>query len=124
MRISDWSSDVCSSDLSANNAGSQTAFIPLLTLGLPSHPLMALMMSAMLIQGITPGPNVVTEQPAMFWGIIASMWIGNAMLIVLNLPLVGLWVSMLKIPYRMMLPLIVAFSTIGDRKSTRLNSSH
>ncbi len=98
---------------SANNAGAQTSFIPLLTLGLPSHPLMALMMSAMLIQGITPGPNVVTEQPAMFWGIIASMWVGNAMLVVLNLPLVGLWVAMLKIPYRMLLPLIVAFSTIG-----------
>ena len=98
---------------SANNAGAQTSFIPLLTLGLPSHPLMALMMSAMLIQGITPGPNVVTQQPAMFWGIIASMWVGNAMLVVLNLPLVGLWVTMLKIPYRMMLPLIVAFSTIG-----------
>lgn len=97
----------------ANNAGAQTSFIPLLTLGLPSHPLMALMMSAMLIQGITPGPNVVTEQPAMFWGIIASMWIGNAMLIVLNLPLVGVWVTMLKIPYRVLLPIIVAFSTIG-----------
>ena len=97
----------------ANNAGAQTSFIPLLTLGLPSHPLMALMMSAMLIQGITPGPNVVTEQPAMFWGIIASMWIGNAMLIVLNLPLVGVWVTMLKIPYRILLPIIVAFSTIG-----------
>lgn len=98
---------------SANNAGAQTSFVPLLTLGLPSHPLMALMMSAMLIQGITPGPNVATAQPALFWGVIASMWIGNAMLIVLNLPLVGLWVSMLRIPYRILLPMIVAFSTIG-----------
>jgi putative tricarboxylic transport membrane protein len=97
----------------ANNAGAQTSFIPLLTLGLPSHPLMALMMSAMLIQGITPGPNVVVEQPAMFWGIIASMWVGNAMLIILNLPLVGVWVTMLKIPYRVLVPIIVAFSTIG-----------
>ncbi len=98
---------------SANNAGAQTSFVPLLTLGIPSHPLMALMMSAMLIQGITPGPNVATQQPALFWGIIASMWIGNAMLVILNLPLVGVWVALLRIPYRMLLPMIVAFSTIG-----------
>ncbi len=98
---------------SANNAGAQTSFIPLLTLGIPSHPLMALMMGALLIQGITPGPNVAVEQPALFWGLIASMWIGNAMLIVLNLPLVGLWVAMLKIPYRWMMPAIITFSTIG-----------
>ncbi|HEV7275930.1 MAG TPA: tripartite tricarboxylate transporter permease [Devosiaceae bacterium] len=97
----------------ANNAGAQTSFIPLLTLGIPSHPLMALMIGALMIQGITPGPNVVTEQPQLFWGVIASMWIGNAMLVILNLPLVGLWVSMLKIPYRYLLPAIVAFSTIG-----------
>ena len=81
---------------SANNAGAQTSFIPLLTLGIPSHPLMALMIGALMIQGITPGPNVVNERPALFWGVIASMWIGNAMLIILNLPLVGLWVAMLK----------------------------
>jgi TctA family transporter len=98
---------------SANNAGAQTSFVPLLTLGIPSHPLMALMMGALLIQGITPGPNVVRDQPELFWGVIASMWIGNAMLIILNLPLVGIWVSMLKIPYRTLLPIIVAFSTIG-----------
>ena len=98
---------------SANNAGAQTSFIPLLTLGIPSHPLMALMIGALMIQGITPGPNVVNEQPALFWGVIASMWIGNAMLIILNLPLVGLWVTMLKIPYRVLLPAIVAFSMIG-----------
>lgn len=98
---------------SANNAGAQTSFIPLLTLGIPSHPLMALMMGALLIQGITPGPNVVTDQPELFWGLIVSMWIGNAMLIILNLPLVGIWVSMLKVPYRMMLPAIVTFSVIG-----------
>ncbi len=97
----------------ANNAGAQTSFIPMLTLGIPAHPLMALMIGAMMIQGITPGPNVVREQPALFWGVIASMWIGNAMLIVLNLPLVGLWVTMLKIPYRLMLPAIVTFSIIG-----------
>jgi TctA family transporter len=98
---------------SANNAGAQTSFIPLLTLGLPSNPLMALMMGALLIQGITPGPNVVTNEPELFWGIIASMWIGNAVLVVLNLPLVGMWVSLLKIPYPYMLPAIVAFSAIG-----------
>lgn len=98
---------------SANNAGAQTSFIPLLTLGIPSHPLMALMMGALLIQGITPGPNVVHEQPQLFWGVIASMWIGNAMLVILNLPMVGLWVSMLRIPYKMMLPAIVTFSMIG-----------
>ena len=97
----------------ANNAGAQTSFIPLLTLGIPSHPLMALMIGALMIQGITPGPNVITEQPGLFWGVIVSMWIGNLMLIILNLPLVGLWVAMLKIPYRFLLPAIVAFSTIG-----------
>lgn len=98
---------------SANNAGAQTSFIPLLTLGIPSHPLMALMMGALLIQGITPGPNVVNQQPDLFWGIIASMWVGNAMLIILNLPLVGMWVAMLRIPYKIMLPAIVTFSVIG-----------
>jgi TctA family transporter len=98
---------------SANNAGAQTSFIPLLTLGIPSHPLMALMIGALMIQGITPGPNVVNDQPELFWGVIASMWIGNAMLVILNLPLVGIWVTMLKIPYRMLIPTIVAFSAIG-----------
>lgn len=98
---------------SANNAGAQTSFIPLLTLGIPSHPLMALMMGALLIQGITPGPNVITNQPSLFWGVIASMWIGNAMLIILNLPLVGMWVTLLRVPYKIMIPAIVAFSTIG-----------
>jgi putative tricarboxylic transport membrane protein len=98
---------------SANNAGAQTSFIPLLTLGIPAHPLMALIIGALMIQGITPGPNVVNQQPAFFWGVIASMWIGNAMLIVLNLPLVGLWVAMLRIPYKLLLPAIVALSMIG-----------
>jgi len=98
---------------SANNAGAQTSFIPMLTLGIPSHPLMALMIGALMIQGITPGPNVVTARPDLFWGIIASMWIGNAMLIILNLPLVGLWVKMLQIPYRVLLPMIVSFSMVG-----------
>ncbi len=77
----------------ANNAGAQTSFIPMLTLGIPSNPVMALMIGALIIQGITPGPSVATEQPALFWGIIASMWIGNLLLVVLNLPLVGLWVQ-------------------------------
>jgi len=98
---------------SANNAGAQTSFIPMLTLGIPSNALMALLAGALMIQGITPGPNVVHQQPELFWGVIASMWIGNAMLVVLNLPLVGVWVSLLKIPYRYMVPAIVAFSTIG-----------
>jgi TctA family transporter len=98
---------------SANNAGAQTSFIPLLTLGIPANPVMALMVGAMIIQGIVPGPNVATEQPALFWGIIASMWIGNLMLIVLNLPLIGLWVRLLKVPYHVLFPIIMAFCSIG-----------
>ncbi|MGL6209895.1 MAG: tripartite tricarboxylate transporter permease [Paracoccaceae bacterium] len=98
---------------SANNAGAQTSFIPLLTLGIPANPVMALMIGAMIIQGIVPGPNVATEQPALFWGIIASMWIGNLMLIVLNLPLIGLWVRLLKVPYHVLFPVIIAFCSIG-----------
>ncbi|MEO9339135.1 tripartite tricarboxylate transporter permease [Mesorhizobium sp. SB112] len=98
---------------SANNAGAQTSFIPLLTLGIPANPVMALMIGAMIIQGIVPGPNVAVEQPALFWGIIASMWIGNLMLIVLNLPLIGLWVKLLTIPYYMLFPIIMAFCAIG-----------
>ena len=98
---------------SANNAGAQTSFIPMLTLGIPANPVMALMIGAMIIQGIVPGPNVATEQPALFWGIIASMWIGNLMLIVLNLPLIGLWVKLLTIPYRLLFPAIVTFACIG-----------
>ncbi|WP_181708166.1 tripartite tricarboxylate transporter permease [Chthonobacter rhizosphaerae] len=98
---------------SANNAGAQTSFIPLLTLGIPANPVMALMIGAMIIQGIVPGPNVATEQPALFWGIIASMWIGNLMLIVLNLPMIGLWVKLLKVPYKVLFPIIMAFCSIG-----------
>jgi TctA family transporter len=98
---------------SANNAGAQTSFIPLLTLGIPANPVMALMVGAMIIQGIVPGPNVATDQPALFWGIIASMWIGNLMLIVLNLPLIGLWVKLLKVPYHVLFPVIMAFCSIG-----------
>ena len=83
---------------SANNAAAQTSFIPLLTLGLPAHPVMALMVGAFIIQGITPGPNVITDEPALFWGLIASMWIGNVLLVLLNLPLIGIWVRMLTHP--------------------------
>ncbi|MFG1361878.1 tripartite tricarboxylate transporter permease [Xanthobacter versatilis] len=98
---------------SANNAGAQTSFIPMLTLGIPSNPVMALMIGALIIQGITPGPNVVTEKPDLFWGVIASMWIGNFMLVLLNLPLIGLWVRLLTVPYHVMFPAIIAFCCIG-----------
>ncbi len=98
---------------SANNAGAQTSFIPLLTLGIPANPVMALMIGAMIIQGIVPGPNVATEQPALFWGLIASMWVGNLILVVLNLPLIGLWVKLLSVPYYVLFPIILAFCSIG-----------
>jgi TctA family transporter len=98
---------------SANNAAAQTHFIPLLTLGIPAGATMALMLGAMVIQGIAPGPQVMTQQPELFWGIIASMWIGNLMLLVLNLPLIGIWVRVLKIPYRLLYPMILLFSCIG-----------
>jgi TctA family transporter len=98
---------------SANNAGAQTSFIPMLTLGIPSNPVMALMVGAMIIQGIQPGPSVMTEQPALFWGIIASMWIGNLFLVILNLPLIGLWVRLVTVPYRMLYPAILVFCGIG-----------
>jgi putative tricarboxylic transport membrane protein len=97
----------------ANNAGAQTSFIPLLTLGIPGNAIMALMVGAMMIQGIQPGPQVMTAQPQLFWGVIASMWLGNLMLIVLNLPLIGLWVALLRVPYRLMFPAIVLFCCIG-----------
>jgi TctA family transporter len=97
----------------ANNAGAQTSFIPMLSLGIPSNAVMALMVGAMIIQGITPGPNVITNNPDLFWGLIASMWIGNAMLIVLNLPLIGIWVALLRVPYNVLFPAIIAFCCIG-----------
>src|SRR5438105_4186142 len=98
---------------SANNAAAQTSFIPLLTLGIPPNAVMALMVGAMTIHGIVPGPQVMTKQPDLFWGMIASMWIGNLMLVVINLPLVGLWVSLLRVPYRLLYPSIVVFCCIG-----------
>ena len=98
---------------SANNAAAQTSFIPLLTLGIPPNAVMALMVGAMTIHNIQPGPQVMTSNPALFWGLIASMWIGNMMLIILNLPLIGMWVQLLKIPYRFMYPAILVFCCIG-----------
>jgi len=98
---------------SANNAAAQTSFIPLLTLGLPSNAIMALMMGAMIIQGIEPGSAVMTKRPELFWGVVASMWIGNAMLLVINLPLIGIWVRLLSVPYRLLYPAILLFSIIG-----------
>jgi putative tricarboxylic transport membrane protein len=98
---------------SANNAGAQTSFIPMLTLGIPSNAVMALMIGAMTIQGIAPGPLVMTKQPELFWGVVASMWVGNAMLLVINLPLIGVWVQLLKVPYRVLFPMIVLVVAIG-----------
>src|SRR5437762_1652647 len=98
---------------SANNAAAQTSFIPLLTLGIPPNAVMALMVGAMTIHGIVPGPQVMTKQPELFWGMIASMWLGNLMLVVINLPLVGVWVSLLRVPYRLLYPSIIVFCCIG-----------
>ncbi|SFU61499.1 putative tricarboxylic transport membrane protein [Paenacidovorax caeni] len=98
---------------SANNAGSQTSFIPLLTLGIPPNAVMALMVGAMTIHDIQPGPQVLTHNPELFWGLVASMWIGNLMLVVLNLPLIGIWIKLLSVPYRWLFPSIVLFCAIG-----------
>jgi putative tricarboxylic transport membrane protein len=98
---------------SANNADAQCKFIPMLTLGIPASGTMALMLGALMIHGIAPGPTVMTQRPDLFWGLIVSMWIGNLMLVVLNLPLIGLWVSLLKVPYRILFPAIMVFSCIG-----------
>ncbi|MEW6703707.1 MAG: tripartite tricarboxylate transporter permease [Pseudomonadota bacterium] len=98
---------------SANNAGAQTSFIPMLTLGIPPNAVMALMVGAMTIKGIQPGPQVMTSNPELFWGLIASMWIGNLMLVVLNLPLIGIWIKLLTLPYRFLFPAIVVFCCIG-----------
>ena len=98
---------------SANNAAAQTSFIPLLTLGIPSNVVMALMIGALMIQGIIPGPKVITEKPELFWGLIASMWIGNLMLVILNLPMIGMWIKLLTVPYRYLYPSILVFMAIG-----------
>ena len=97
----------------ANNAGAQTSFIPLLTLGIPSNPVMALMMGAMLIQGIAPGTAIISDRPELFWGMVASMWVGNLMLIIINLPLIGIWVRLLRVPYRLLFPCIVVLCCVG-----------
>ena len=106
---------------SANNAAAQCAFIPTLALGIPGSATMALMLGALTIQGIAPGPQVMTQRPELFWGLIASMWIGNLMLVVLNLPLIGLWVRLLRVPYRLLFPAILTFMAIGVYS---LNNSH
>lgn len=98
---------------SANNAGAQTSFIPMLTLGIPSNAVMALMAGALIIHDIQPGPEIMTQTPELFWGLIASMWIGNAMLVILNLPLIGLWIRLLNVPYRLLYPMIILCCTIG-----------
>lgn len=98
---------------SANNAAAQTSFVPLLTLGIPSNAVMAMMIGAMVIHNIQPGPMVMTQNPELFWGLIVSMWLGNAMLLALNLPMLGLWVKLLKVPYRLMYPAILVFCAIG-----------
>lgn len=98
---------------SANNAAAQISFVPMLTLGIPPNSVMALMIGAMMIQGIAPGPQVMTNRPELFWGMIASMWVGNLMLVVLNLPLIGLWINLLKVPYRFLYPSILVFCCIG-----------
>ncbi|MDJ0389366.1 tripartite tricarboxylate transporter permease [Roseomonas sp. E05] len=97
----------------ANNAAAQTSFIPLLTLGIPSNAVMALMVGALIIQGIQPGPRMVESQPDLFWGLICSMWIGNVMLLVINLPMIGMWVKLLQVPYKYMYPAILTFCAIG-----------
>ena len=102
----------------ANNAAAQTGFIPTLTLGIPASPTMALLTGAMIMQGITPGPQVMTEKPELFWGLVASMWIGNLLLVVLNLPLVGIWVRLLRVPYRWLFPAIIMFCSIGTYSVT------
>ncbi len=98
---------------SANNAGAQTSFIPMLTLGIPGNPTMAMMIGALMVHGIAPGPRVMTDRPGLFWGLIASMWLGNLMLVVLNLPMVGIWVKLLQVPYRLLFPSIIVFCCIG-----------
>ena len=98
---------------SANNSGSQTSFIPLLTLGIPPNAVMALMVGAMTIKGIQPGPQVMQSNPELFWGLIASMWVGNLMLVILNLPLIGIWIKLLTVPYRFLYPAILVFCCIG-----------
>ena len=97
----------------ANNAAAQTAFVPTMSLGIPGDAVMALMIGALIIHGIQPGPMMISEQPAMFWGLIASFVIGNLMLVILNIPLIGVWVAILRIPYRVLYPAILVFIALG-----------
>src|SRR6476660_7597663 len=97
----------------ANNAGAQTSFIPMLTLGIPGNPTMAMMIGALMVHGIAPGPRVMTDRPGLLWGLLASMWLGNLMLVILNLPMVGVWVRLLRVPYRLLYPAIIVFCCIG-----------
>jgi putative tricarboxylic transport membrane protein len=105
---------------SANNAAAQACFIPMLSLGIPPNALMALMIGALMVHGIQPGPNIIAKQPELFWGLIASMWIGNLMLVILNLPLIGIWVKLLQLPNKYLFPSIIVFCCIG---TYALNSS-
>ncbi len=105
----------------ANNADVQCKFIPMLTLGIPASATAALMLGAMMIHGIAPGPQVMIQKPALFWGLIASMWVGNLMLVLLNLPLIGIWVRLLRVPYRVLFPAIVTFSAIGVYSTNNLS---
>jgi putative tricarboxylic transport membrane protein len=98
---------------SANNAGAQGAFIPLLTLGIPSNVVMAMLLGALMIHGVTPGPLLLVQHPEIFWGLVASMYLGNTLLLVLNLPLIGIWVKLLKVPYSILFPLIIFFCLTG-----------
>jgi TctA family transporter len=113
VRVGDGAVEGVAGPESANNAAAQTSFIPMLTLGLPANPVMALMIGALIIQGIRPGPTVISSNPELFWGLVASMWIGNLFLVILNLPLIGLWVRLLHIPYRYLFPAIMAFCMVG-----------
>ena len=97
----------------ANNAAAGGAFIPLMTLGIPPNVVMALLLGAFVIHGLQPGPLMITQNPGLFWGIIASMYIGNVMLLILNLPLIGIWVQLLKLPYNVLFPLILLFTIVG-----------
>ena len=98
---------------SANNAAAQTSFVPLLTLGLPSNAVVAMLLGALIVHGIQPGPAILSKEPALFWGLVASMWIGNALLLALNLPLVGLWARLLRVPYAILYPTTVVLACIG-----------
>ena len=106
--------DGVAAPVSANNSAAQGAFIPLLTLGIPSIVVMAMLLGALIIHGVTPGPLLLANHPQMFWGVVGSMYIGNVMLLILNLPLIGLWVQLLKVPYAILMPLIIVFCIIGS----------